>query len=467
MGLGGKTKIIDRIVAKRRRSVTQRSNFNPARIMVAGFLAIILVGAALLKLPISSRDSGSVSFMEALFTATSATCVTGLVVVNTGATWSIFGKVVILCMIQIGGLGFMAITTIFFFVMNRKINLSQRLLIVSSMNLHDRQGIVGLVRHVLFGTFFFEGVGAVILWSRFYPQYGLLKGLGMGVFHSISAFCNAGFDLFGEAGQFPSLRGYSGDAVFTITVMLLVLLGGIGFFVWEDIWRNRSFRKLHLHSKLVLTTTLFLVVFGWVFLYIAERSNPMTIGDMPFHEAALASLFQAVTPRSSGFSLVDQSALTGISKIVVMIYMLIGGSAGSTAGGVKNVTAAILLLSALSSLRGKKRLTVFRRTIPEAQIISALSILIMSLAACFAGTAAVALIQPELHVSSIVFEMVSAVYTCGLSRGVTPHFVPVSMLIVTVFMFIGRVGIMTVGMAAFLRRNRIEKTKRPDTWVMM
>ena len=462
-----KNGISDRILPKRKKGMASRKNFNPARTMVLGFLAIIIVGALLLKLPISSHNGITVSFLTALFTSTSATCVTGLSVVDAASTWSVFGRVVILCLFQIGGLGFMSITTIFFFIMNRKINLSQRLLMVQSLNLHDRQGIVGMVRHVLLGTFIFEGTGALILWSRFAPDYGLWSGLGRGIFHSISAFCNAGFALTGDIRHFSSLTAYSGDAVVTITIMLLVMIGGLGFFVWEDIWRNRRFRKLHLHSKMVLVISLCLVLFGWIFFYFAERTNPATMGDMPFPNAVLAGLFQSVMPRSGGFSVVNQAALTGVSKIVVIMLMLIGGSAGSTAGGIKNVTVGIIFLSALSSLRGKKRLTVFGRAIPEPQIVTALSIAVMALAVWLTGTAAVALIQPELPVSGIVFEMASAVATCGLSHGITPLLTPASRVITILLMFLGRIGIMTIGMAAFLRRNQAEEIKRPDTWVMM
>ena len=361
----------------------------------------------------------------------------------------------------------MSITTIFFFLMNRKIDLSQRLLMAQSLNLHDRQGVVGLVRHALAGTFILEGLGTAILWLRFYPVYGLFKGLGMGVFHSISAFCNAGFNLIGEAGHYSSFSLHSEDAAITLTITLLVIIGGLGFFVWEDILRNRRFRKLHLHSKMVIAVTVCLIAAGWVLFYFTERTNPATIGNMSLPKAAIAGLFESVMPRSGGFSIVNQADLRGLSKMVAMILMLIGGSAGSTAGGIKNVTAGIVFLSALRSLRGRKRLAVFRRTIPEQQIVSALSITILALTACFLGTVVITLIQPELPFIGIVFEMVSAVATCGLSQGVTPNLVPAARIIVTVFMFFGRVGIMTVGMAAFLKRDHVESIKHPDTWIMM
>ncbi|MCL1820850.1 MAG: potassium uptake protein, TrkH family [Oscillospiraceae bacterium] len=444
-----------------------RKSTSPARIMVLGFLAVILIGTALLQLPVSSRGGTSVPFMTALFTSTSAVCVTGLTVVDTALTWSVFGRVVILFLMQIGGLGFMSVTTVFFFVMSRKIGLSQRLLLVRSLNLNDIQGIVKLIRLVLLGTLLFEGIGAAVLWIRFMPEYGALKGLGMGIFHSVSAFCNAGFDLKGGIEPFSSLTGYSGDPVIIVTVIMLSFIGGLGFFVWQDIWRNRRFKDLHLHSKLVLAISFWLIVPVCVLFYLAERTNPGTIGGMSFPEAMMASLFQTVMPRSGGFSVVTQASLTGVSAMISIALMLIGGSAGSTAGGIKNVTAGILFLSAIRFVRGRKRLSVFKRTIPEPQIASALSITVMVFAACFAGSAAIALIQPELPFSRVVFETVSAVATCGLSQGITPSLVPASQFVIITLMFLGRVGIITFGIAAFLGRDTSEKTKHPDTWVMM
>ncbi|MCL1822525.1 MAG: hypothetical protein FWG22_06855, partial [Prolixibacteraceae bacterium] len=449
---------------RRKPSRHRTKSFNPARTMVLGFLVIIFAGACLLKLPIASRDGGSVPFLTALFTSTSATCVTGLIVVDTATTWSFFGRAVILCLFQIGGLGFITITTIFFFLMDRKISLTQRLLMVQSLNLHDRQGIVGQVRSVLLGTFIFEGFGALILWARFAPDYGVWGGLGMGVFHSVSAFCNAGFALMGDFRRFSSLAAYSGDVVVMITIMLLVFIGGLGFFVWEDVRRRRRFSRLHLHSKLVLTISLSLIVVGWVFFYFTERSNPATLGGMPFSQAAVASLFQSVMPRSGGFSVFDQAAQKGVSKLVSMALMFVGGSAGSTAGGIKNVTAGILVLSALRSMMGKRRLTVFKRTIPETQVVSAFSIVCMALSAWFIGTVAVALIQPELPVIGVMFEMASAIATCGLSHGIVPLLAPVPMVIAMLLIFFGRIGIMTVGMAAFFKHGQVETTKRPETW---
>jgi trk system potassium uptake protein TrkH len=336
-----------------------------------------------------------------------------------------------------------------------------------SLNLHDIEGVLGLIRHVLAGTLLFEGLGAVILWFRFAPGFGVWNGLGAGIFHSVSAFCNAGFDLMGSGAPFSSLTAYSGDEISIAVVSFLVFIGGLGFFVWEDIWRNRRFKTLHLHSKLVLAISSSLILSGWIFFFITERLNPGTFGGMTTGGAALASLYQSVMPRSGGLCVVDQASLTGISKMMTIIFMLIGGSAGSTAGGIKNVTVGIIFLSAVNSLRGRHRISVFGRTIPERQIISALSIFIIVLGTCLAGTVFISLIQPELPFFSVVFETVSAVSTCGLSHGITATLAPASLAVLILLMLFGRVGIITLGMAVFINRNNSEKTKHPDTWVMM
>lgn len=440
-------------------------SFNPARTLALGFLLVIIVGTVLLLLPMAVRDGVQVSFLSALFTAVSATTVTGLVVVNTAQTWSLFGLVVILCLMQIGALGFMSVITIFFFIMHKKIGLSQRLLMVQSMNLHDVQGVVKIVRHVLLGTLLFQGLGALILLSRFAPAYGFWTGLGLSVFYAVSAFCNAGFDLM--PGSFASLTQYLNDTTATLAVTALVFIGGLGFFVWEDIWRNRSFKKLHVYSKLVLVSSLWLVILSWVFYFWAERTNPYTIGNMPTFDALLASLFQTAMPRSGGLAMMEQASLRGVSQMITVVLMLIGGSAGSTAGGIKNVTITILILSAIGTLRGKGKLEVFGRTIPAPQILSALSIACLVLALMFVGSISIAFIQPELSFGSVVFEVASAIGTSGLSLGLTPCLAPVSQVIIMLFMLFGRVGIMTLGMAVFFNRNKLEKTKRPETWVML
>ncbi len=439
--------------------------FSPARIMIIGFILIILIGALLLMLPISTKSGESVSFLTALFTSTSATCVTGLVVTDTATTWSPFGAFVILCLIQVGGLGFMSIMTIIFFISRESIGLSQRLLIVQSLSLKDMKGVVRLVRHLLIGTFLFEGIGAFILWIRFSFDYGVWKGLYMGIWHSISAFCNAGFDLLGTKSPFSSLTSYHNDLTILSTVMLLIVIGGIGFYVWEDIWLKRSFRKLHLHSKLTISISLFLIVAGSLFYFFAEYNNVSTMHGMSFYDRVISSLFQSVSPRTAGFNTINQAGLTDSSKIFTMILMFIGGSPGSTSGGIKTVNAAIIILSAISSLRGKVSVSVFGRNIPTRQILSALSVMILGLVLCITSSMIISMTQ-NLPYFDVLFETFSAIGTVGLSTGITPSLAPLSQIIIICLMFFGRVGIMTIGMAAIINRNNVEKIKYPDTWIM-
>ena len=446
----------------------KRKRLNPAKVMLLGYLAVILVGAVLLALPISRQHTAQVDFLTALFTATSATSVTGLVVVDTSQTWSIFGRVVILGLIQIGALGFMSFTTIFFFVMNRKIGLSQRLLIMRSLDLHYIEDVIRLIRHVLLGTLAFQGVGALLLWFRFMPSYGAWAGLGMGIFHAVGAFANAGFDLFGYNYAFYGVADYAGDGVVIAILMLLSIIGGLGFFVWDDIWQNGfRFKRLHLHSKLVLSISFWLIVIGWGLFFVIERTNPYTIGEMSLPQALYISLFQAIMPRSAGFTVIAQGQLLGSTRMIIMLLMLIGGSAGSTAGGIKNVTAGILFLSAINYFRGKSRLSVYGRTIPTPQIKSALALGMLVVCLAMLGSIVISMIQPYLSFAAVLFETVSAIATCGLSHGITSALAPPSQVVLIVFMFCGRVGIMTLGMVAFFGRESDEKIKHPETWVMM
>jgi len=428
---------------------------------VLGFFAVIGVGTALLLSPMAAHEE--VSFLEALFTAVSATTITGLVVVDTAQTWTIFGLAVILIMIQIGGLGFMSVITVFFFMMHKKIGLSQRLLVMQTMSLHDMQGVVKLIKHVLIGTIMFQTVGAIVLFARFAPSYGIRRAFGLSVFHAVSAFCNAGFDLMVD----NSLTAYFGDRIITIVIAALVFIGGLGFFVWEDIWRNRKFRRLHIHSKLVLISSFWLVLVSGLFYFFAERQNMATFGGMAALDTFLAILFQTVMPRSGGLIMVEQGHLRDVSQAFTTLLMLIGGSAGSTAGGIKNVTVLILALSAISSLRGRTKLFVFGRTIPTTQVLNALSIASLVLMLWICGAIIIAFAQPELPFSAVLFETASAIATCGLSIGITAYLTSFSQAVLILLMLFGRLGIMTLGMAVFFNRNKLEKTKYPDTWVIV
>ena len=342
---------------QRRNAAVRRAA--PVRVMAVGFAAVILIGTLLLMLPFATRSGESAGAVTALFTATSATCVTGLVVEDTYLFWSPFGQAVILCLIQTGGLGFMTIAIALSLLLRRKISLRERRLVGTSLNMDGLSGMVRLVKRVLCGTLLFEGMGALILSVRFARDYGILGGIGRGIFHSVSAFCNAGFDILGDQGAYISLGGYTGDFVVTVTISLLIILGGLGFFVWSDIYSARDNKgRLHTQSKIVLRSTALLLLLGTVFFFIAEYENPQTMGNQGFFGRLLSAFFQSTTTRTAGFAQLNQAYLTGASKAMSVALMFVGGSPGSTAGGVKTVTLAVLLMAALSSLRGTYQTTV-------------------------------------------------------------------------------------------------------------
>ena len=356
------------VTGVRRRAPKSRA-MHAAMVIAVGFALIILAGALLLMLPCAAKSGRATPFIDALFTATSATCVTGLVTVSTAVHWSLFGKCVILLLIQIGGLGFMSVMTAASLLLRRTITLRERMVIGAGFGLDSSGGIVRLMRRVLVGTFLLEGVGAGLLSIRFVQQFGPLRGVGMGVFHAVSAFCNGGFDLMGTPDDpFCSLVHYAGDPLVNLTIMALIVLGGLGFFVWSDVWDHRRFCRLSLHSKLVLAMSGVLLGGGFLLTLLFEWSNPATLGGMSVPHRLLAAAFQTVTLRTAGFNTIDQSALTDPSQAVACVLMLIGGSPGSTAGGLKTVTVAVLALSAVSALRGRTSVTAFGRTIEPRSI---------------------------------------------------------------------------------------------------
>ncbi len=326
---------------RRKFHLLKRRALNPTRIVAGSFAVIIALGTLLLTLPLASRDGQSANVLTSLFTATSSTCVTGLVVADTATQWSFFGQVVILAMIQLGGLGFITVMTLFSLVVRRKIGLSERLIMVSSLNLNNMSGVVRLVRFTLKWTLCFEGMGALLLMTRFIPAYGWGQGVWMGVFHAVSAFCNAGFDILGLDKPYQSLVPFQNDPVVLFAVMALIVIGGLGFFVWSDIAQNRRWRKLTLYTKLVLVMTAALLLIGWAILAAVEWHNPETLGEMSVGGKLMNALFQSVTFRTAGFSAIDQGGLRDTSQALGCILMLIGGSSGSTAGGIKTVTVAV------------------------------------------------------------------------------------------------------------------------------
>ena len=433
----------------------------PGQVFMFGFMMVILFGTVLLTLPIATRDGEGASFVTALFTATSATCVTGLVIQDTYTYWSVFGHCVILFLIQLGGLGFMTLISIVTIYTNKVIGLKERMIMAQSLNLEEMSGIVRLTKRIICGTFLFEGMGAIILSVRYSREFGVAGGIYKGIFHAVSAFCNAGFDLLGEVEKYSSLMSYSTDFVINVTTMLLIIIGGIGFFVWEDIWVNRGFHNLQVHTKLVLVVTGILIVGGWVLFYLLEHSNPETLGPLSEPQKLLASLFQSVTTRTAGFNTIDQAAMSEGSKALTILLMFIGGSPGSTAGGIKTATLAVLLISSVNVLRGKQDHVVFKRSIPQSLIMNAQGLVTIAISFIIVGSFAISLGE-RIPFFTVMFETVSAFGTVGLSMNLTPSLSTFSWLILTFMMYAGRVGILTIGIGILSRHYTTAKIKYPE-----
>lgn len=406
-------------------------------------------------LPIASRSGQSCGALTALFTATSATCVTGLILVDTYVQWTAFGQSVILCLIQIGGLGFMSIISVFFFLLHRKIGLQQRLIIAQGFSLNKVDGVVHLVRDVLCWTLVFELLGASVLTLRFLGEFGFWQALRWGIFHSVSAFCNAGFDILGKLEPGSSLCLFVDDPVVNIVIMSLIVVGGLGFYVWADLRKQRSWKRISVHTKLVLTITGLLIVGGAALFAVLEWNNPQTIGTLSTGDKILASFFQSVTCRTAGFASIPQGTLTDASKAVSTMLMLIGGSSGSTAGGIKTVTIGVLFLAAWGSARGKTRVTVFGRTIGNDQIRHAMTIMLLLVTLSFWGAVILSSAGSFSFIDSL-YETASALGTVGLTTGITPLLGVGSKTLLIIFMFFGRVGIMTFSLG-FLHGDRVDE----------
>lgn len=431
-----------------------RLNLTYAKLSALGFLAIILIGAVLLSLPISSRSGEFTPFINALFTATSATCVTGLVVYDTYNYFTVFGQGVILLLIQIGGLGFMIIATLFMLVLKRRIGIRERGLLKEAVNTISIGGIVRLAKHILIGTLLFEGIGAIVLSIKFSKEMGVVPGIFNGLFHSISAFCNAGFDLMGRYGEFTSLTRYNGDLVVNAIIMSLIVIGGIGFIVWEDIYKNKlNFTKYKLHSKIVLVTTFFLIISSAIIFYLLERKNLLIYSGVK--ESIFSSLFLAVTPRTAGFNTVDTASLSQGSKLLTMMLMVIGGSPGSTAGGIKTTTFIIVILTAISSVMRSNDLSIFNRRLEDSILKQAFSIISIYILGSTLAMLIISLVQPELMLGDISFEVLSAIGTVGLSTGITSQLESLSKFIIVGLMYCGRVGSLSVLLAVTENRNNV------------
>ncbi len=421
----------------------------PYQILSLGFAGLILVGTLLLMTPLASATGQSLSFVDALFTSTSAVCVTGLAVVDTGTYFSQFGQIVLILLIQAGGLGIMTMATLMALLMRKRIQLRERLILQEAFNQLTVAGIVRLTKYVIQATLAIEFVGGTILALRWYPEYGL-KGIYFGYWHAISSFCNAGFDLFGE---FRSLTGYVDDLAVNLTISGLIIIGGIGFGVLADIWENRKFSGLSLHTKVVLITSSLLIFFGTLVIFLLEYNNPGTLGTLSLKGKILGSYFQAVTTRTAGYNTVNITDLRVATLFFMIILMFIGASPASTGGGVKTTTVAVLTAAIWALIRGKNDAEVFRRRISQEIIYKSFSVVFIA-AALVIFIAMMLSISEDFSFLNILFEVVSAFGTVGLSTGITPSLTDNGKLWLVLTMFAGRVGPVTLALALALRSKK-------------
>ena len=441
-----------------------RITLSTTQLIMISFFVVILIGSLLLVLPISSADGESVSYVDALFTATTATCVTGLVTLPTVTTWSVFGQVVILCLIQIGGLGIITVVSGFMIAVHKKIGIADRLLIQDAFNLNTLSGLVKFVKKVIVGTIIVEGIGAVLYMTVFVPQYGL-KGIWISIFNSVSAFCNAGIDIISE----NSLCEYATNPVINAVTCILIVLGGIGYVVWWDIIRIRKlyktrgincFKSLTLQSKIALWMTLILIFSGAFAFFVFEYNNPLTIGGHSIFDKIQISVFQSVTTRTAGFATIPQQNLTNPSALVSLLLMFIGGSPIGTAGGVKTVTIAVLLITASSMIKNKDEITIFNRAISQKVVKKAVAVFSMSFAIMFASSVLLSMVT-DAPLPDILYETVSATATVGLTRNLTATLNVWGKIIIIVTMYLGRVGPISLALALNTKKDKQNIVKTP------
>ncbi len=454
------------------RHIESGTKLSPTVIILLGFISLILVGALLLSLPIASAGRSFTNPIDALFTAVSSTCVTGLVTLDTGVYWSAFGKTVIIMLIQIGGLGFMTMAVMMSMFIKRQITPRERILAAQSLGLTGVGGTVKLVKRILIGTFAAEGLGAILFAVRFVPLFGWARGIAYSVFHSVSFFCNAGFDILdgtgGYGGGFSSLISFSGDPLIVFTAVFLIVFGGIGFVVWDDFYDLITKRDpLTVYTKFILTLTAILVFGGTVIILASEWSNPETVGNLPFGEKLMTALFQSVTTRTAGVDMINQSSMTDVSKLFSMILMFIGGVSGSTAGGIKVGTFGVLVLAIVSFAKGLDDVVMFRRRIPHSTVIRALAIVGIDLAAVIAAATVINL-SSGVSMTASLYEAISGIATVGLSLGVTPTLAVSGKIAVMILMFFGRVGVLTVTYSLLLKNAKAKSLLRyPDINLMI
>mgnify|MGYP003300481805 CR=1 FL=1 len=439
-------------------------NLSTTQIIMLSFLAVIFIGSLILTLPISTVEGSRVSYSDALFTATTATCVTGLVTLPTVTTWSFFGQVVILCLIQLGGLGVVTVVSGFMIALHKKIGITDRLLLQDAFNLNTLSGLVKFVKKVIMGTILVEGIGALLYMTVFVPEFGV-RGIWISIFNSVSAFCNAGIDIIAE----NSLCNYAHNPMINFTTCMLIIVGGIGYIVWWDLIRVLSlikkqglqcFKRLTMHSKIAIWMTVLLILSGTLAFFVLEYNNPLTIGEETLFNKLQISFFQSVTTRTAGFATVPQENLTNASAMVSMIFMFVGGSPVGTAGGVKTVTIAVLLITASSMIKNKNEITVFNRSIHQKAVKKAITVFSMSFTIMMVSSILLALVT-DAPLVDILYETVSATATVGLTRNLTATLNIWGKLIIIVTMYLGRVGPISLALVLNSKKEKWNTVKTP------
>ena len=440
----------------------------PVQVILLGFLITIFAGSILLALPIATQSGQATPYIDALFTATTSVCVTGLIVGTTMTHWSIFGQAVIILLVQIGGLGVITITTGMFFMLRKRITLGNRMLIQESMGLNTMTGLVPLVKKILIGTGIIEGIGAVLYATQYVPEFGIGYGIWAAIFNSISAFCNAGMDIVRD----DSLRSYVTNPVMNFTTMGLIILGGLGFVVWKDLWQGfkkivkdkvpvkRMIQQWRFQTKIVLSITSFLILFGTILIFLFEYHNPATMESLSLPQKIQASLFQSVTTRTAGFETVAQAALTDASSLVSMFLMIIGGSPTGTAGGVKTVTFTILVFCVLSVAKQEESITLFKRRVPQNLLSKALAIIVINLIVLMTSVLLLLVFDHGTFMDSC-YECVSALATVGLTKGLTPNLTIAGKVIIIITMYLGRVGPISMAIG-FSQKNKKKMVMYPE-----
>lgn len=440
-----------------------KKGFSGVQILTIGFIILILIGSIVLSLPISSVTGEYTNYLDSLFTSTSAVCVTGLVTLNTGAYWSIFGQVVIITLIQIGGLGFMSITAFVAMLLGKKITLKDRLYIQESMNTFEIQGIAKMVKYVVKFTFSVELIGAVLLSFKFIPEYGLRKGIGFSLFHSISAFCNAGFDIIGDGN---SMVSQSNSVLLLMVLSLLIIVGGLGFSVIIELWNYKKVKRLSVHSKIVLSITGILIVVGAIFIFLLEYKNPDTMANMTLVEKITNSVFTSVSPRTAGFNSIPLDKLTNASVLMTIFLMFIGGSPGSTAGGIKTTTLGMVALTLVNVIKGREDTEAFGRRFSKETIYKSFALFMIGTSIVIIVTMILSITEYGMDFLSVLFEATSAFGTAGLTLGITSSLSVIGKIVIIISMYIGRVGPLTVALA-LTHRQKKQGYKYPEGKILI